>query len=76
MSDQTSLHMDRVKELETFSPVAEGDMYGSDSGTWVKLSDVQAMWIAFIKDLGDAIIGIGTDVKIEALDSEKALQDD
>lgn len=74
----TGLDMDRLETLETFYPVPytpdNGGMELSDSGKWVRLSDVQAIWIAFMMDIGESIIGIGTDLKIDAIEAKKALE--
>ena len=47
-----------------------------NNGQWLKRRDVQAMWISFIKDLGDAITGLGMEVKAGALESEKVLSEE
>ena len=69
------LRLDSFKDLERFERIGNG-MAHRDQGRWVRLSDVQAMWISFIKDLGDAIIGLGMEVKTEALESEKVLREE
>ena len=75
----TDIEMDQLKTLETFVPTSSDggvSMELVNDGQWVKLSDVQAMWIAFMTDLGGVFIEIGMDLKIEAGDSGGAAEDD
>ena len=69
------LRLDGFKELKQFRDGCQG-LIPDDDGGWVRVSDVQAMWIAFIKDLGDAIVGLGMEIKAEALESERVLREE